>query len=497
MKKIVNCLWLLLCFLSAQAQEIDTTHFSKKYHHRKSVYEQMPNKKGEIVFLGNSITEQGTWRELFQNNHIINRGIGGDTSDGILYRLDEVTASHPDKIFLLIGTNDLRNEKTPEYIIQRITQITKKIKKDSPGTILYLQSVLPTYNRPERPISSIKAINKGIQKLADYSNVFYIDLFSHFANPSDKEQLYVDFSLDGLHLNGKGYLKWKTIIENEVNHSGHLQKSLSHLKKPSENYVFVIAHRGDWRNAPENSIQAINNCINMGVDAVEIDIAETKDGHLIVMHDKTLDRTTNGNGVVKERSLEELKQLVLKDGLGRKTTHKIPTLKEVLTFAKGKIILDLDVKSEIQFQKIAKILEETGTTKQVILRSYRPLKEAYAYYGNALEKLIYIPGVSKKIENIDRYIKQFESDINPIAYAIKFETDNAPITKFIDVISNNNDRVWVHVITANRSGGHDDNLAVENPNSAWGWLIDRGVNMMQTDRPALLLKYLKSRGLHD
>ena len=65
----------------------------------------------------------------------------------------------------------------------------------------------------------------------------------------------------------------------------------------------------------------------MGVDAVEIDIAETKDGHLIVMHDKTLDRTTNGNGVVKKRSLEELKQLVLKDGLGRKTTHILQFLR--------------------------------------------------------------------------------------------------------------------------------------------------------------------------
>ena len=246
MKKTTNCFLLLLFFLSAYAQEIDTTHFSKKYYHRKSVYEQMSNHKGEIIFLGNSITEQGTWRELFQNNHIINRGIGGDTSDGILYRLDEVTASQPDKIFLLIGTNDLRAEKTPKYIIQRIYQITKKIRKDSPDTKLYLQSVLPTYNRPERSISSIKAINKGIQKLADNRNVFFIDLFSHFANPRDKEQLYVEFSLDGLHLNVKGYLKWKGLIKEYVNtKSNGLDRIIHRLKNPSDDYVMITAHRGD------------------------------------------------------------------------------------------------------------------------------------------------------------------------------------------------------------------------------------------------------------
>ena len=497
MIKISSSFLILLGFLSAFAQEIDTTHFSKKYYHRKSVYEQMPDQKGEIVFLGNSITEQGTWRELFQNEHIINRGIGGDTSDGVLYRLDEVTASQPDKIFLLIGTNDLRNNKTPEYIVQRITQITEKVKNNSPETILYLQSVLPTYNRTERPISAIKTINKGIQKLADGHKVIFLDLFAHFANPDDNDQLYAEYSLDGLHLNGRGYLEWKTLIEKEVNPSGHLQKSLYHLKNPSEDYVFVIAHRGDWRNAPENSIQAIKNCIAMGVDAVEIDIAETKDGHLIIMHDKMLDRTTNGKGEVKNKTLEEIKQLVLKDGLGRKTAHKIPTLKEALIFAKGKIILDLDVKSEILFQKIVNLLEETNTINQVILRSYRTYEEANTYYGEALKELIYIPGIKKEINDIDNYIKTFELGINPFAYTIKFETDNAPIIQYINSIIQSKDRVWVHVITANRSGGHDDNLAVENPNEAWGWLIDRGVNMMQTDRPKLLLHYLKSKGLRN
>ena len=74
----------------------------------------------------------------------------------------------------------------------------------------------------------------------------------------------------------------------------------------------VVSHRGDWRNAPENSIQAIQNCIDMGVNMVEIDIKKTKDNVLILMHDQTLDRTTSGKGKPEDYTLAELKQLRLK-----------------------------------------------------------------------------------------------------------------------------------------------------------------------------------------
>ncbi len=500
MKEIVSILGALLFFFCGYAQEIDTTHFSKKYYHRKSAYEQIPNRKGEIVFLGNSITEQGTWRELFQNNHIVNRGIGGDTTDGVLYRLDEVTTSHPDKIFLLIGTNDLRNEKTPEYITQRITQITEKIKKDSPNTELYLQSVFPTYNRSERPIFSIKEINKGIQKLADNHNVIFINLFSHFSNPDDNEQLYREFSLDGLHLNGKGYLKWKTLIENYVNESNNkLNKTIRLLHKPTNDYILVTAHRGDWRNSPENSLQSIKNCIEIGVDIVEVDLQMTKDSIIVLMHDNTIDRTTTGTGKVKDHTYKELQTLFLKNVLGFDTKYKIPSLKQALKVAKGKIVLDLDIKKTMPFEKVATILRETNTISQTIVRSYSSYEEARNYYGSILDTIIYIPGISKKLD-YQNYFSNWESTLNPTYYAPKFETDTEPLVSFLKTISNSRNGIWVHSISlddASRTGNHDDNLAVTNPDAAWGWLIEKGVDVIQTDRPLLLLEYLRSRNLHD
>ena len=76
----------------------------------------------------------------------------------------------------------------------------------------------------------------------------------------------------------------------------HSDKIIANLQKPASNSVLVVSHRADWRNAPENSLQAIQNCIDMGVDVIEIDLKKTKDGHLILMHDKKIDRTTTGKG---------------------------------------------------------------------------------------------------------------------------------------------------------------------------------------------------------
>lgn len=276
--------------------------------------------------------------------------------------------------------------------------------------------------------------------------------------------------------------------------SHSLQHSIQFLQKPSKDYVFVIAHRGDWRNAPENSLGALDGCIRLGVDAMETDLAETKDGVLIIMHDETVNRTTNGKGAVKEMTLEQIKKLQLKDGLGRKTNYSVPTLKEMLLHAKGKIILDLDIKSETDFKKVVDLLKETGTMNQVIVRSYRTIAEAKTYYGESLKDLNYIPGIREDIVNISSYIHDFEKEINPKAYTLVFETDTSKVTTYTDTILANKDAVWVHVITGNRSGNHNDERALKDPEGAYGWLIKKGVRMMQTDRPELLISYLKKNG---
>ena len=90
--------------------------------------------------------------------------------------------------------------------------------------------------------------------------------------------------------------------------------------------VIVVAHRGDWRNFPENSLEAIDNAIKMGVDIVELDVKKTKDGELILMHDRTLDRTTTGKGKVEDHTLAEIKDLRLRNGCHIKTIYNVRTL---------------------------------------------------------------------------------------------------------------------------------------------------------------------------
>lgn len=111
------------------------------------------------------------------------------------------------------------------------------------------------------------------------------------------------------------------------------------LFNPNDKSILVASHRGDWRNACENSLEAIENAIKIGVDIVEVDLARTKDGQLILMHDSKLDRTTTGKGLISEHTLAEIKNLRLRNGCHIKTIYKVPTLEEALLVAKGRVCL--------------------------------------------------------------------------------------------------------------------------------------------------------------
>lgn len=155
--------------------------------------------------------------------------------------------------------------------------------------------------------------------------------------------------------------------------------------------VLVVSHRADWRNAPENSLQGIRNCIDMGVDMVEIDLKKTKDGHLVVMHDKTINRTMTGKGNAEDYTLAELKAMRLKNGAGCKTRHQIPTLEEVMLLCKGKIMVNID-KGYDYFQEAYAVLEKTGTIDHCVIKAGLPYERVKAENGDVLDKVIFMPG---------------------------------------------------------------------------------------------------------
>lgn len=128
--------------------------------------------------------------------------------------------------------------------------------------------------------------------------------------------------------------------------------------------VLVIAHRGASAYEPENTLRAIKRALDLGADMVEIDVRATKDDHIVVIHDATVDRTTNGRGYVKDMTLEELKRL--NAGLG----ERIPTLQEVISLIKGRANLVIEIKVPGIEEKVFKIIDEHKIGEEVIVTSF-------------------------------------------------------------------------------------------------------------------------------
>lgn len=262
--------------------------------------------------------------------------------------------------------------------------------------------------------------------------------------------------------------------------------------------VLVVAHRGDWRYAPENSIAAIEHSIAVGVDVVELDLQMTKDSVLIVMHDGTLNRTTTGKGNVRDWTLDSIKTLKLKNGAGIHTKHSVPTLEEALLAAKGKVLINLD-KADRYFDMVVPVLEKTGTTKQIIMKGGKSAEDVLSLYGIYLDEILYMPIVNLYKDNSRELMEGYMSDLKPCAYELVYKTDDEldyPLELRNEL--KGKALIWYNTLWDTLCGGHDDDLALENPDAAYGFLIDKlGAAIIQTDRAEYLLNYLRKRGLHD
>ena len=262
-------------------------------------------------------------------------------------------------------------------------------------------------------------------------------------------------------------------------------------------YVTIAAHRGDWRNHPENSIPAFKSCIDMGIDMIEIDVQRTKDGKLILMHDRTVDRCTNGKGKIEDMTYDEIQKLRLRPQHNASATRNhIPTLEEVLVLCKGKILINID-KGYDYFQQVYELLEKTGTTDQVIIKSGTPIDKVKKENGSVLDKVIYMPIVNLNDKNAERSLDEFIS-IHPVAIECCIGKFDANVDRMLQKIHDAGIKIWINSIWASLCDGHDDDRAVElgEPDQSWGWILERGGTIIQTDRPQPLLQYLKKHKRH-
>jgi lysophospholipase L1-like esterase len=181
----------------------------RHYLQRVDFFKEHPINEKDIVMVGDSLTAGANWDEIFPDIPIKNRGINADLTTGLLARLDEITQGKPAAMFILIGTNDLPwyEYRHDEMILETYSEILRKMKKDSPGSKIYVQSLLP---RGRRYAKRIVKLNDSLRTLAQEEGITYIDLYSHFVG--EHGELRADLNNDHLHLLGKGYRIWQGIL---------------------------------------------------------------------------------------------------------------------------------------------------------------------------------------------------------------------------------------------------------------------------------------------
>jgi lysophospholipase L1-like esterase len=213
---------VMICGLNTQAQQavkIDSNYANSYYLQRVEYFNQMSIPKNAIVFLGNSITERGEWQEILADSPypIINRGVGGDNSFGILARMERILLAKPRSIFLMDGINDLFRKLPNEVSVNNYRKIIHMIKLKSPKTKIYIESALPINEEMTRePYTKgrnklVLLLNEKIKAMALEEQITYINICPVFQDEAG--HLRKDITPDGVHLKASAYIDWVAYLK--------------------------------------------------------------------------------------------------------------------------------------------------------------------------------------------------------------------------------------------------------------------------------------------
>ncbi|WP_053345727.1 glycerophosphodiester phosphodiesterase family protein [Peribacillus butanolivorans] len=254
-------------------------------------------------------------------------------------------------------------------------------------------------------------------------------------------------------------------------------KLLDHRKNAP---LMITAHRGQWREYPENSLGAIKEAIKDGAEIVEIDVMLTADGVPVLMHDSTVDRTTNGTGKVSDFTLAEIKELRLKEGLGGKTAkltdYTVPTLEEAMLAAKDRAIVNLDKGWKIR-EEMYDVLVKTDTVDHGLFKGSPNVEEAAEFMAMDPE-ILYMHIIN---DNTADTVDTFPGR-QPVAYEIIFnDLKNPQIQPEKIQQIQKNSRVFVNVMWYDLAGKYTDEASLRDVNLGWKVVTDLGANILQTD----------------
>lgn len=298
----------------------------------------------------------------------------------------------------------------------------------------------------------------------------------------------------------------------EAKYANRAEAIAAQIHNPESKYVVVACHRGDWRNFPENSIPAIESIIRMGADIMELDLKMTKDSVLVLSHDGTVTRCTNFSSVfknepgksarVKDLTLEEIKRLSLKraHNVAIDTLH-MPTLREALLCCKDRICVNVDQGYEF-YDEVLAVTEELGVTDQILIKGKKPIEVVAAHEAKYPHNMMYMPIVDiQRPSGIELFNSYLEQGVVPLAYEVCWQTnDDGAFDDACRKILDQGSKIWVNTIWASLCGGYgnDDDAAyvAADPGYVYQQYLDKGVSMIQTDRPELLIGWLTKKGRH-
>lgn len=322
-------------------------------------------------------------------------------------------------------------------------------------------------------------VDEANESNATYSWDFGDKTSSNLKNPSHKYEavgnLIVKLTVKKGTVEKTGSKELMVSLSNDISGRLSLKQKLTGLNGK----LLVCAHRANHLEAPENSLKSVADAIEQGIDMIEIDIRQTKDGVLVLMHDETVNRTTNGKGKVSDFLLKDILKLNLYKANGTLTDQTIPTFKDVLQLARGNVYIDLDIDSKAPFDKVYPVVNQYGMLKQVLFYSSetKVIKEMFNLQNADVLPL-------PIIRNQGDYDELSSLNIN----VIQFNVDDDPLKQKLK------DKGWYLFRNAYLNS---TNTPAKDNYTELNKAVSMGVSIVQTDEPVLLKAKLKSQNLND
>lgn len=263
--------------------------------------------------------------------------------------------------------------------------------------------------------------------------------------------------------------------------------------------ALVVSHRACWTFAAENTLDGIAACIARGVDMVEIDVRTTRDGALVLMHDATVDRTTDGHGAVAELDAAQIAALRVRSqgggGSSALTARHPPTLAQALALARGKVLVNLDIKAAA-LEQVIDAVEAAGAQRDVLLNV--PLDVPAAVLQRARNADIAVQALYLQRDSAlppEQALRRAAS-LQPAVVQLMF--DDPAVLDIAQRVLAPHTRLFVNTMTNDIASGkpmrlsadYTDQRALRDPAAVWGRLRQYDISMIQTDEPLALQRYL-------